>query len=56
MSHMQQLGVVTFSFLIVSALMIFGSLTKSRSTKYLMFWLVFGLALGGSLIYSAAFR
>jgi hypothetical protein len=56
MSHMQQLGVVTASFLIVAALMIFGSLTKSRRTKHLMFWLVFVLILGGSLIYSAAFR
>jgi hypothetical protein len=53
---MQQLGVVTVSFLIVSALMIFGSLTRSRRTKHLMFWLVFVLILGGSLIYSAAFR
>jgi hypothetical protein len=56
MSHLQQLGVVIVSFLIVSALMVFGSLTKSRRTKHLMFWLVFGLVLAGSLIYSAAFR
>jgi hypothetical protein len=53
---MQQLGVVTVSFLIVSASMIFGSLTKSRRTKHLMFWLVFAFVLAGSLIFSAAFR
>jgi hypothetical protein len=56
MSHIQQLAVVTASLPIVAGLMIFGTLTKNRRTKHLMFWVVFVLILGGSLIYSAAFR
>jgi hypothetical protein len=54
MSQVQQLGMVTVAFLIVSALMVFGTLTKRARTKHLVFWLVFGWVLGGSLIYRAA--
>jgi hypothetical protein len=44
MSHIQQLGVVSVAFPIVSALMVFGTLTKRARTKHLVFWLVFGSA------------
>jgi predicted MFS family arabinose efflux permease len=56
MSHMHQLGAVAFSFLLVLILIIYGTLTKSRTRKHLMFWLVFIFVLGGSLIFNAAFR
>jgi hypothetical protein len=56
MSHMQQLGAAAVAFLILLTLMIYGTLTKSRTRKHVMFWLVFVLVLAGPLIYNAAFK